>query len=1261
MADSEARRIIGNLWASTGERELPETTTLTPPLVRTTGWSPTFSVAGGDTLRREVWNQRLREIDGLAASTMQFGIEPYDADIDYPQGAKCRIDGTIYSALAANGPTGGNAESPSDDSQTSWETLAGSTDVPDAPIAPSPTVDNGVIIWAWRCPLDNGAKITGFKLELRRAGTFTWTEHSVTGTVYTQSGLDNDVSQEARVRATNSEGDSEWSLIATSAARASAPAQVQGVVGASGEDGFVDLRWNEPANNGADITGYIVEWRSASQSFSSGRRVSVAVLSYRIQNLTNGTSYFVRVAAENAAGQGSWSTQFQATPSDPPAPPPQIPDDTLPGQVPSAPTGRVIGLSILWEWPAALAGSGKESGAGQRVTSYQLQWRASGDAWSGNIVTHASSCALITGLQGGTTYEARARAVNVEGNGEWSSVGSISTSVQSIATFGGVGSGTSVTWTWTRLLGVDGYHLETRQGGGSWTRINLDDAILTRITTGHTAGTEVQGRIRGYRGTDNGPWSTDTAAIIPGRTGAPTGAATGLSIAWSWNAPSGTGGSAITSYDFRWREVGAGSWTTITGLTGRTRTTTVSGPGNFEAEARANNIAGSGAWSGVAAGDGTTVGVDTASSLTGSGTGTSVAWEWSEIAHVDGYHLETRQGSGSWTRINLADDVLTRTTTGHTAGTEVQGRVRGFSGSINGAWRTATAAIIPGRASAPSGTASGLDITWTWSVTTSTGGSPITGYNFRWRKVGASSWTNVTGLINLTYTSAVTTGGNYEAEVQARNAIGVGAWSGVAAGGGVAVSIGAPSSFIGAGVGSSVNWGWSAVAGATGYRLETRQGSASWAGINLGVDSRSRTTNHVAGTAVQGRVRAVIGTTDGQFSSVQTVAIIPSAPRSLSLTRPNSFGRVTASWSAPSGDGGSRITGYNLRFRTPGSQSWTTRTGVSSPYNIDRSSRTEFEVQAVNAVGTSSWSSTSNSVTPYSLSDLSPIRITSSRTWSWPSDWAAVSTVTIEVKAGDGGGGGGGGAGGVLLNWGSPTSDGGTGGTGGDGADGGDGGTGDGRGAGENGERGGNSGGSGGDGGIAETERRSSSDGLGGGAGGPGQGGGGGGEGGESGIGDPAITGSLGGGGGGGGEAGGGGGNTSITIGNDTTTATGGTGGGGGGGGGGEGFQSLQDNSSNGDDAGTGGGSGGVPSRGNRANLGGMGGRGAAGTLGATETITVNRFTSARIVVGKGGDGGRGGKEGRRTTNPSASFSPATPGGNGPTGSGGYVLITPIS
>ena len=168
----------------------------------------------------------------------------------------------------------------------------------------------------------------------------------------------------------------------------------------------VHITFDEPDDNGAVISDY-------EYSLNNGTEVSAGDTSpsLTISNLTNGTSYSIRVRAVNAAGEGDWSVAVSATPESGAAPP----DAPTNVTVVSTATGAVT-LSFT-------AGNNN----GSEITGYQASWEeVSGpsveddDPLSSDGFVPASGTAspvTVGGLTDGRAYDITLRAVNGEGPG----------------------------------------------------------------------------------------------------------------------------------------------------------------------------------------------------------------------------------------------------------------------------------------------------------------------------------------------------------------------------------------------------------------------------------------------------------------------------------------------------------------------------------------------------------------------------------------------------------------------------------------------------------------------------------------------------------------------------------------------------------------------------------------------------------------------------------------------------------------------------
>lgn len=168
----------------------------------------------------------------------------------------------------------------------------------------------------------------------------------------------------------------------------------------------VTLSWAAPANTGgAPITGYRVQRATKEKGpWSTVAGPVGAARSVKVTGLKNGTKYYFRVAALNAAGAGEWSASVAATPRTTPG---------APGK-PKA-SAKVRSVKLTWAKPAT---------GGAKITDYVIQ-RATkkGGPWTtvkdGTSVKRSHT---VGKLKKGKTYYFRIAAKNAAGRGAWSKV-----------------------------------------------------------------------------------------------------------------------------------------------------------------------------------------------------------------------------------------------------------------------------------------------------------------------------------------------------------------------------------------------------------------------------------------------------------------------------------------------------------------------------------------------------------------------------------------------------------------------------------------------------------------------------------------------------------------------------------------------------------------------------------------------------------------------------------------------------------------------
>jgi hypothetical protein len=203
----------------------------------------------------------------------------------------------------------------------------GTTTVPPAPASVPGTVtgvtataSNGAIALAWTTPSNSGSAVSQYKI-YRSTVSGSETLLTTVGAVnsYTNTGLTNGATYYYKVAAVNSVGTGALSAEAHAVPQATSvppttgtvPGAVTGVT-ATASNAAVTLKWTAPSS-GTAITGYKIY-----RSWSAGTETLVATLgpvsSYTNTWLTNGVTYYFKVAAVNAAGTGALSTDVHAAP-----------------------------------------------------------------------------------------------------------------------------------------------------------------------------------------------------------------------------------------------------------------------------------------------------------------------------------------------------------------------------------------------------------------------------------------------------------------------------------------------------------------------------------------------------------------------------------------------------------------------------------------------------------------------------------------------------------------------------------------------------------------------------------------------------------------------------------------------------------------------------------------------------------------------------------------------------------------------------------
>lgn len=290
----------------------------------------------------------------------------------------------------------------------------------------------------------------------------------------------------------------------------------------------------------------------------------------------------------------------------------------------------------------------------------------------------------------------------------------------------------------------------------------------------------------------------------------------------------------------------------------------------------------------------------------------------------------------------------------------------------------------------------------TWTPPEDDGGEPIFDYIVEYRESGGGDWAVYDDGVSTNNTASVsdlTDGTTYEFRVSAENADDVSDPSNVVSATPVVSRASEPVNLVATYDAASVSLGWDEplYAGAfeiTDYIVEYREsGSDTWQIFSEGVsvDTSATVTGLTNGVSYDFRVAAFndAGTSDYSSTVSSTPMTIPGAPVIGTATRGNA--QATVTFSAPSDNGGSDITGYTV-VSSPGGITASDDDSPITVTGLTNGTEYAFMVFATNSEGDGASSAVSNVVTPAAApgapTDLSavPTDGAASLSWSAPAD-----------------------------------------------------------------------------------------------------------------------------------------------------------------------------------------------------------------------------------------------------------------------------------
>ncbi len=564
-----------------------------------------------------------------------------------------------------------------------------------------------------------------------------------------------------------------------------------------------------------------------------------------------------------------------------------------------------------------------------------------------------------------------------------------------------------VTWTTPPVDSTHGaaigFNLQfSPSGAGAWTIVSGVSSPYT--LSGLAAGAAFDVQLQSTNAAGGSAWSSPitltTAAAAPNTPSAASlaqGAGTTLTVSWAAPAADSTH-NAATGFNLRYSPSGTGAWTIVTGATSPCNLTGLPPGMAIDVQLQSVNAAGTSAWSATSTLTTSAMGpfipnTPGAASLA-QGTGGALIVTWATPAtdsthsSATGFNLRSSpSGAGTWTTVSGVTSPYTLP--GLAAGAAVDVQIQSSNSAGASVWSatstltTATAAPnAPGAASLTQGTGSNLTVTWAAPAADSTHDA-ATGFNLRSSPSGAGTWTTVSGITSPYTLSGLAAGAAIDVQIQGSNSAGSGAWSATST---LTTATAAPNTpgaaSLTQGTGSDLTVTWTAPAvdsthdAATGFNLRSSpSGAGTWTTV-AGVTSPFDLSGLAAGAAIDVQIESVnlAGTSAWSATSTLTTAAggpyAPNTPAIASVAPlPDGTNtKLTVTWPNPATDSThNAATGFNLRYGPNGAGTWTTVSGVNSPYaltGLAGATAIDVEVQATNAAASpSAWSAVATGTT----------------------------------------------------------------------------------------------------------------------------------------------------------------------------------------------------------------------------------------------------------------------------------------------------------
>ena len=325
--------------------------------------------------------------------------------------------------------------------------------------------------------------------------------------------------------------------------------------------------------------------------------------------------------------------------------------------------------------------------------------------------------------------------------------------------------------------------------------------------------------------------------------------------------------------------------------------------------------------------------VGTATAGNGSATVTWTAPAGNGGLAVTGYTVTAGPGGQTATVNGTATSAVVA---GLTNGTSYTFTVHATNAVGNSPESSSTTAVVPmtvpGVPTGVTATRGNGSATVTWTAPAANGGSPVTGYTVSSPEGGPTVSVTVNGSTLSATVTGLANGSSYTFTVHATNAVGNSAESGPSAAVTPATTPGTPTGVIATRGDGAATVSWTAPSTDGGSVITRYTVTASPGGLHATATTGSSAvvTGLTNGTAYTFTVHATNAVGDGPESAPSaavTPATTPGVPTIGTAVAGN--GTAAVSWTAPTSNGGSSVTGYTVTSH-PGSVTATVGAGATS-------------------------------------------------------------------------------------------------------------------------------------------------------------------------------------------------------------------------------------------------------------------------------------------------------------------------------------------